>query len=94
MKKINFSEVKGKDVVITIGPTGAGKSTIINVAVGCKVTFELDGDDDSNSDDDDDDSNSENDCGTRDWKATATPEIFPIGHLESCTFAPKFYSSK
>ena len=34
--------IKGADVVMTIGPTGAGKSTIINRGAGSKVTFEQD----------------------------------------------------
>ena len=57
------------------GPTGVGKSTIVNVAAGSKIIFEPDYE-------------------TCEWKAIATPELFPIGHRESCTFEPKFWKNQ
>lgn len=34
-----MSFIKGKDLIMTIGPTGSGKSTILNKIAGSKVTF-------------------------------------------------------
>jgi ABC-type sugar transport system ATPase subunit len=33
----DFSKVKGKDIIIIVGPTGSGKSTILNIIAGNKL---------------------------------------------------------
>jgi ABC-type lipoprotein export system ATPase subunit len=37
----NFSKVKGKDIIMIVGPTGSGKSTILNLIAGNKYICAL-----------------------------------------------------
>jgi len=36
-----FLKVKGKDIIVIIGPTGSGKSTVLNLIAGNKFTCRL-----------------------------------------------------
>ena len=83
--QVNAEEISGKDAVIVLGNTGAGKSTFINYLAGCQLEKKWYEDHDEDHDEDHESVlvvKSRASGGTRD-------EVMPIGHdRASKTFMP------